>query len=297
MNIRKWLINWKSLVGILAVAVAATVWFSLRTGTPRLALFWLFGLAFGVIVQRSRFCFVSAISNFTLFRDGRLLKGILGGLFISTIGFAIIMFREVPDPTSGIPATAYIAPFGWHLVLAGVIFGVGMVLAGGCLMGTLYRISEGAIASLVALLGIIIGMGILQHNWPIWDKYISNLSYGGKSGVWMPQYIGWIASIVLTLSVIAILYWLVLHMGGSVKNKTKTTSQPLSAHLASMSKSIFKNGWPLALGGVLFGAFNIWMYAVVERPCGLAGEVMRWTQIVMDAAHIPAAPLGTIPGS
>lgn len=292
MNIRKWLFNWKSLTGIFAIGVAVAIWFLLRIDTPRLALFWLFGLAFGIIVQRSRFCFVSAVSNFALFRDGRLLKGILGGLFVSTIGFAIIMFKEVPNPASGLPATAYLAPFGWHLVLAGVLFGLGMVLAGGCIMGTLYRIGEGAIASLVALLGIIIGMGVLQHNWPWWNGYISHLS-----AVWLPRHIGWIASLILTLGVIVVLYWCVRRYSSSTSQKPKSNSQPFSARLAYLPKAIFINGWPLALGGVIFGAFNIWLYASAERPCGLAGEVMRWTQIVLDFAHLPAAPLGTVPGS
>jgi len=292
MSMRKWLFNPKLLAGILAVVAAAVIWFSLRSDTPRLALFWLFGLAFGAVVQRSRFCFVSAISNLAIFGDARLLKGILGGLFVATAGFGVIMFKEVPNPVVALPATAYIAPFGWHLVLGGALFGLGMVLAGGCVMGTLYRIGEGAVASLVALLGLIVGMGILQHNCPWWNKYISQLS-----PVWLPQKIGWIASLVLTFGAIAGLYWLVRHLSRGAHTGEKLPQQSLSARFASLPKAIFIKGWPLALGGVIFGAFNVWMYASAERPCGFTGEVMRWTQVVLDTVHLPAAPLGTVPGS
>ncbi|MCL1886251.1 MAG: hypothetical protein FWF98_05840, partial [Dehalococcoidia bacterium] len=69
------------------------------------------------------------------------------------------------------------------------------------------------------------------------------------------------------------------------------------ARFASLPKAIFIKGWPLALGGVIFGAFNVWIYASAERPCGFTGEVMRWTQVVLDMVHLPAAPLGTMPGS
>jgi hypothetical protein len=295
--LRKWWLNWKFWAGAVALAGAVAVFFLLRPGTPRLALFWVFGLAFGFIVQRSRFCFVSALSNFFLFKDGRLIKGILGGLFVATIGFAVIMYRQVPHPASGIPSTAYVAPFGWHLVLAGVIFGLGMMLAGGCILGTLYRIGEGAIASLVALLGIIIGMGVLQHNWPWWwNNYISRLP-----NVWMPAHIGWIASIALTLLAIALLYWLVVSRENpdSVADGPKPIAKsiPLKSRLSGLSKGIFINGWPLALGGIILGIGNILLYQYAQRPWGITGEVMRWTQNALDFVHLPAPPVATVPGT
>ena len=293
MNIPKLQISRKALIGIFAIAVAVTVWILLLTDTPRLAIFWLFGLAFGVVVQRSRFCFVSAISNFVLFRDGRLIKGILGGLFISTIGFAVIMFREIPQPAFGVPSTAYIAPFGWHLVLAGIMFGFGMVLASGCIMGTLYRIGEGAVISLIALLGLVIGMSVLQHNLPWWNAYISQ-----RSVVWLPQHIGWIGALVLTFGIVAILYWLVMRYEiHGAKGKCKLTFPLSSASFSALFKTVFIKGWALVLGGILLGGFNIWLFASVQRPYGLTGEIMRWTQITLDAIRLPAAPLGTVPGS
>jgi uncharacterized membrane protein YedE/YeeE len=293
---RRWL-NWKLWAGFIAFAGAIAVFFLLNPGTPRLALFWVFGLAFGFIVQRSRFCFVSAISNSFLFKDGRLLKGILGGLAVATIGFAIIMHRQVSDPVFGIPATAYIAPFGWHLVLAGAIFGLGMMLAGGCIMGTLYRIGEGAVASLVALLGIIIGMGVLQHNWPWWwNNYISHLP-----NVWLPAHIGWIAAIVLTLATIALLYWLVAsqksHEAANDSTDSKSETDSLKSRIHKLGKGIFVNGWPLTAGGVILGIGNILLFQTAERPWGLTGEVMLWAQNALDAVHLPAPPIATVPGT
>jgi uncharacterized membrane protein YedE/YeeE len=293
---KRWL-NWKFWAGFIAFAGAIAVFFLLNPGTPRLALFWVFGLAFGFIVQRSRFCFVSAISNFFLFKDGRLLKGILGGLAVATIGFAIIMYRQVADPASGIPATAYVAPFGWHLVLAGAIFGLGMMLAGGCIMGTLYRIGEGAVASLVALLGIIIGMGVLQHNWSWWwNNYISHLP-----NVWLPAHIGWIAAVALTLAAIGLLYWLVAskknHDAVAGESNADAESVSLESRLSSIGRGIFVNDWPLALGGVILGIGNILLYQTAERPWGLTGEVMRWTQNVLSAVHLSAPPIATVPGT
>jgi rhodanese-related sulfurtransferase len=42
--------------------------------------------------------------------------------------------------------------------LGGVLFGIGMVIAGGCTAGTLFRVGEGNVPSLIAAVGMIAGM-------------------------------------------------------------------------------------------------------------------------------------------
>jgi uncharacterized membrane protein YedE/YeeE len=50
------------------------------------------------------------------------------------------------------------APLTWVAgLIGGLVFGVGMVLAGGCVSGTWYRASKGMIGSLVALIGFAAG--------------------------------------------------------------------------------------------------------------------------------------------
>src|SRR5438132_1612632 len=55
-----------------------------------LATYWLFGLAFGVILQRSRLCFASAFRDLFLLRDGGSLRALLAGLAVATVGFALV---------------------------------------------------------------------------------------------------------------------------------------------------------------------------------------------------------------
>ena len=158
-------------------------------------------------MQRSRFCFAAAFRDLFLLRDGRMMKGVLVGLAVATVGFAIIMYNLVPKNLGlGIlPLNAHVLPLGLHILFAGVLFGLGMVLAGGCLAGTLYRIGEGSVASLVTLVGILVGIGLLLHNWNWWwQSYISLMPY-----VWLPHSLGWAVAILITLAVLAIGYLLV----------------------------------------------------------------------------------------
>ena len=173
-----------------------------------------------------------------------------------------------------------------------------MMLAGGCILGTLYRIGEGAVGSLVALLGIIIGMGVLQHNWPWWwNNYISRLP-----NVWLPAHLGWIAAVTLTLLFIALLFAFVMSNkcrtpAAAPSQNSQAAGEPVGPRLGTLWKGFFVKGWPLATGGILLGIGNILLYKTAERPWGITGEVMRWAQNVMDAIHIPAPPVGNVPGT
>src|SRR5690606_30599369 len=116
------------------------------------------GLAFGFVLQRGRFCFASAFRDIFLLGHGRNMKGVLLGLAVASVGFAVVMARQVPFADLGyFPPTANVLPVGVHTALGGVLFGVGMVLAGGCVSGSLYRMGEGYVGSWVAFAGLVGG--------------------------------------------------------------------------------------------------------------------------------------------
>ncbi len=292
-----WWRNWKLWVAIAVVTGVLIVFLGLNASVPRLALFWLFGLGIGYVLQRSRFCFVSAISNFFLFRDTRLLEGILGGIFVATIGFAFIMYAIMPDPGPGFIRTGVLAaPFGWHLLLGGVMFGFGMLLAGGCIVGNLYRIGEGAVTAVVAFIGILAGMSLLQYSWPWWwQNYISK-----QSAFWLPASLGWTGAIATTLLVLIVLFVIVRAMRAknvSVPLPMTTEAIAWPSRLARFGRSAFTAVWPLALGGVILGLINISMYWILDRPLSITGEVMHWTENLLNAVHLPPPPVVAVPGT
>lgn len=116
------------------------------------AYIW-FGYAYGMMLQYGRFCFASASRD--LFAAGvpRMAVGIL----VALIFFSLIQATLASTNMS----TFHPAPFGIHTLIAGMIFGVGMVLAGGCASGSLYKIGEGNGTSfLAAFFGLCIGQAV-----------------------------------------------------------------------------------------------------------------------------------------
>lgn len=287
--------NWRTWGGIAGLAAAILVAAFLNQTALRLAVFWLFGLGFGFILQRSRFCFAAAFGDLFLLRDGRVMKGILAGLAVATVGFALIMYNLVPTNLGlGIlPLNGFVLPLGFHLLLAGVLFGLGMVVAGGCFAGTFYRIGEGYVASVVTLGGILVGMGLLLFNWNWWwQSYISLLPY-----VWLPHSLGWVGAILLTLAVLVIVYLLVRwweSRGGVIAKPAHVEpgAATLRDKLVNLRRVILIKAWPVALGGVLLGMLNTFLY-LFERPWGLTGELSRWSSSLLGLIRLPPPePIG-----
>ncbi len=120
-----------------------------------IAYIW-FGFAYGMMLQYGRFCFASASRD--LFAAGvpRMAVGILVALIFFSFIQAILAATNM--------STFHPAPFGIHTLIAGLIFGVGMVLSGGCASGSLYKIGEGNGTSfLAAFFGLCIGQAVFVN--------------------------------------------------------------------------------------------------------------------------------------
>ena len=111
------------------------------------AYLW-FGFIYGMCLQYGRFCFASAFRDLFAVGVPRMVVGIM----ISVILFALVSAFVTATGIS----TFHSSPYGIHSVIAGFIFGVGMVFAGGCASGSLYKTGEGSGTALLVILSISI---------------------------------------------------------------------------------------------------------------------------------------------
>ncbi|ACI20064.1 YeeE/YedE family protein [Dictyoglomus thermophilum] len=103
----------------------------------------LVGILFGVVLQRSRMCFNSAIRDIKFNKDNYLVKMAAVAILIETLGFHLVASLGwiKLNPLPFIPLAQ---------IIGGFLFGMGMVLAGGCASGVTYRIGEGYITAILA---------------------------------------------------------------------------------------------------------------------------------------------------
>jgi uncharacterized membrane protein YedE/YeeE len=182
------------LVGLLLILVLVALPFVYaRGGYHAQGVFLLFGVAFGVIFQRSRFCLVRAFREPFMTGDGEHTRAAALALAVSTLGFAILKFTDLKDRGDWVFAGA-----GVGALLGGTLFGVGMTLAGGCGAGSIWRAGEGQVKLWAALAGFALGASLGR---------LALVQAGalGKLGwaVFLPSVVGWGAALVLTLAVLA----------------------------------------------------------------------------------------------
>ncbi|GAW92025.1 YeeE/YedE thiosulfate transporter family protein [Calderihabitans maritimus] len=179
--------------------------------SPLKAVYWFFGLGFGFVIQRSRFCFASAFRDPILFGTLSLTKAVLLMLIISTIGFAAIQYNFF---VQGLTIPGKIYPVGLNTALGGFLFGLGMILAGGCVCSCLARIGEGSVIYLWTLAGLISGslLCIWSFGWweqalPVWRP------------VFFPDYLGWGPALIAQVTVLAGIYFILCRMERSSIDK------------------------------------------------------------------------------
>jgi len=143
------------------------------------------GLAAGFCMHRSDFCLAGAFRDLFLFRDFRRLRALVLLVTASAVLFELAraagLLPYYPFPWFAPPAAVNL--------IGGCLFGIGMVLAGGCVVGTLYRMGAGSVASGVAFLGLIAGSAAYAEIHPAWAAFARRTTLPG-GGITLPQLLG-----------------------------------------------------------------------------------------------------------
>ncbi|MDI6747517.1 MAG: YeeE/YedE thiosulfate transporter family protein [Rhodocyclaceae bacterium] len=150
LNAPQGLVNLYPFIG-LAILVGVIVWAVGWYGSPDTvlvarAIIVLLGFAIGFIMHRSRLCFARAFREPFMTAEGDMTKAIILALAIGIPIAALLFNKGVIDPYSAVPATFWIGS-----LVGGVIFGIGMIFAGGCASGSLWRMGEGHLKLWVAM--------------------------------------------------------------------------------------------------------------------------------------------------
>lgn len=187
--------------GLILVGIIVAIGIYLGTQSGKLVLFWVTGLAFGVILQKGRFCFTASMRDPYLTGSTSVTRAVLVAFAVATLGFAAIKYGY---QTMGLPmpGMSYVAPISLATIIGAFIFGIGMVIAGGCASGTLMRVGEGFYMQLLSLAFFVIGSLWGAHDFGWWKL---NVISKGKS-IFLPDLLGWAGAIFVQLLIIGLLY-------------------------------------------------------------------------------------------
>jgi uncharacterized protein len=192
--------SYQPLVGMVVLALGAALALQYDSSIEKekvLIGFTLIGLMIGVVIQRSRFCIVRALREPFISGDADPALGIMGGILVGLLGFSVIKIMN-PDLEMTSVASSYWVP----AIVGGVIFGVGMTVAGGCTIGATWRAAEGHVKLWFAMIGIIISL-------PLAGEFIKPAFYDAlpdsmADKFFLPHTLGYGGSITLILLILMV---------------------------------------------------------------------------------------------
>jgi hypothetical protein len=124
------------------------------------------GALFGAVVQRTNFCSMGAISDAVALGDKKRLRAWLLAIAVAIVGTNALLVSGLV----AIDKSFYLAPrVAWiAMLLGGLLFGFGMVLAGGCASRTVVRVGAGSLKSFIVfivmgLVGYMTARGLLYY--------------------------------------------------------------------------------------------------------------------------------------
>lgn len=216
-----------SLKDYLGIIIVLALSFSVNAsiedvqgGTALSLSLWL-GLAFGAVLQRSRFCFYCVSRDFIELKDAKGLLGIITALIVGTIGYHLIFGAFLLEPVAPrLPPNAHIAPVSWVLILGSLSFGFGMAIAGSCISAQLYRLGEGLLSAIFAFLGIIIGFVLAFLSWNY--LYLSSIQQAPL--IWFPHYFGYQGSIIIQILLLTMLALVLVKLHKQQKEKKNNSA-------------------------------------------------------------------------
>ena len=229
----------------------------------------LLGSVLGYVLQRSRFCVTGAFRDLYMTKSSRYFTPFLLAIAIQAIGVAVLTGMGViaPEPAAFAPLA---------VVGGGLLFGVGIVMAGGCATGTYYRAGEGLIGSWVALVLYALSAAIMKFG-PL-GSFTEAARARTTADATIQETLGvsvWVPIIAFTALVAALVVREVRRGAGRKTVKLPARRAGLGHYLADIP-------WNPWVGGVLLGIIAIaaWVLSTAAGRNGRLGITTPSAKIV-----------------
>lgn len=271
-------------IGLLLLLLIFSV--ILGKTSPKLPLFLITGVALGYILTRSRYGFAGGIKRIYITGEGSLSKALIIMFALSMLLAAIIHWNAASagalpsfraNGSSVIPGTSSVHFANIGTVLGGFLFGIGMMIAGGCASGTLSDLGEGAMRAAIGLvffiLGSIPGLGA---------RYLIDKSSLGKIGfqVYLPDYVGYIGAIVISFALLFALYLLTVKYEKFRKKEgfyQETVYEEVEKPVANnIYHKLFVQRWSFLTGGILLSIVFAFIIVSTKHSWGVTGPFTNW---------------------
>jgi len=138
---------------------------------------FILSVILGVIVNKTNFCTMGAVSDMVNMSDYGRFRAWLLAIAVATIGVSVFEYLGLADVTNSFPPYRDTSLIYIENILGGILFGIGMTFASGCGNKTLIRIGGGNIKSIMVFIIIAIIAYYMTNPFPDSDKTLYSVLF------------------------------------------------------------------------------------------------------------------------
>lgn len=227
----------------------------------------LCGAALGFVMQRGRFCLTGGFRDMYIAKDNRMFYALLIAIAVQAVGVYALISFGVFEYSAG---TLSILP----AIIGAFIFGIGIILAGGCATGTWYRAGEGLIGSWIALAGYML-MATIMRTGPL--GWIQSQAYSNTNGTnSIAETFGVNVWIIISIFVAIVAIIIIREI-----KKPKVKIPGLKPKKTGLAHILFEKRWHPFVTAILIGVI-----ATVAWPLSVATGRMFGLGVTTPSANI-----------
>lgn len=286
------------IIGILILFGLVLFGIYLHSLEKTLPVYLFAGVILGYILTRSRFGFAGGIKRIYMRGEGSLSKALIVLILVTAFVTMGIQWKAaaegaVPaylalDGMDIIPGTTNVYFTNIATIIGGFIFGVGMMLAGGCGSGTLADFGEGSGRALIAFVFFVIGAGPGHYARGLIDQTAI-----GQLGVQLhlPQILGYFGAFLVTVALLGIIYWLVIRYENRRKKEGtyldprgdyEVIEQPLPEEKPrgifsyQTYHKLFVERWNFTVGAMVLAFAALFVLVTTGKNWGVSSPLVTW---------------------
>ncbi|WP_420099031.1 YeeE/YedE thiosulfate transporter family protein [Corynebacterium sp.] len=230
------------------------------------------GAVLGFVMQRGRFCVTGFLRDILTQRTWRGVTALLVVIAVHAVGLTALTSAGVIDPV-----VKDFAPLA--VVVGGFVFGLGIVLAGGCASGTWYRSGEGLVGSWIALAMYALSSAAMNYG-PLsgMNDWLGDVTVNATT---LPETFG-ISPWVFVVAIVAVTVVMVRRF--VLQDRAAPTPVTLAPKKTGLAHLLTEKKWHFYVTAAIIGVIGVvaWpLSAATGRNSGLgittpSGDLATW---------------------
>lgn len=297
----------QALVALILIALMVIFGNHVGSFGAALPLQLFIGSLIGYALARGSFGFASFVRRPYTTGNGTVVKAFVKMMLLTLVVYLGIQWfahgnGALPDYAANgddvIPGTQHVYDINIPFIVGAIVFGMGMIIAGGCASGTLVKAGTGKGQAMISTLFFLVGT--LPGGW--FRETLLSTDIGSASiRSYFPETMGYLGAFLLSVALLGVVYLIIVlyeqrrkRLGSFEELDEDGPSPSEDASEGSLATSIydriFVRRWSMTQTAIILGFLLLFLPVAFGTSWGVTSAYHRIAATAVDKLGIPLSP-------